>query len=103
MMGDRRDDDALMRGHSDGAVPTAVIFGDSTGRRPAPAVLLHRLSGPLNALLARGLARRAFRDVIELFPTDQEAAEGGMITISMTVEVFCPACTGQLVGTHHRA
>src|SRR6476646_6392997 len=35
--------------------------------RSAPAVMLGRLSGPLNSLLACGVARRAEGDVIELF------------------------------------
>ena len=63
----------------------------ATGRR-APGVLLHRLSGPLNVLLARGVARHAGGDVIELFLDEEEVAEGGMVTISMRVPVRCPAC-----------
>jgi hypothetical protein len=60
----------------------------------APGVLLQRLSGPLNALLACGVAQYAEDDVIELFVGEQEAAQGGMITISMRVPVRCPACAG---------
>jgi molecular chaperone DnaJ len=61
-------------------------------RRDAPGVMLSRQSGPLNALLARGSARRAEGDVIELFLDAEEAAQGGMIAISMRVLVHCPAC-----------
>src|SRR6187200_3047650 len=45
----------------------------SAATRSAPAVMLRRLSGPLNSLLACGVARRAEDDVIELFLNAQEA------------------------------
>lgn len=61
--------------------------------RPAPGVRLSRLSGPLNALLARGVARCAEQGVIELFLDGLDAAAGGMIDIAMRVPVRCPACT----------
>lgn len=61
-------------------------------RRRAPGVMLSRLSGPLNALLTCGVARRAERDVIELFLNAEEAAQGGMVAISMRVKVGCPEC-----------
>lgn len=68
----------------------------ATPRRRAPSVLLSRISGPLNALLTCGVARRAKGDaegdVIELFLNAEEAAQGGMVTISMRVPVRCPAC-----------
>jgi hypothetical protein len=64
-------------------------------RRTAPGVMLQRLSGPLNALLAGGTAR-VDGDVIELFLNGQEAAEGGMVTISMRVPVHCPECAGAM-------
>lgn len=60
--------------------------------RRAPGVMIRRLSGPLNALLARGVAREADDDVIELYLDGTEAAEGGMVTISMRVPVQCPSC-----------
>jgi len=66
--------------------------GASAPRRRAPSVLLQRLSGPLNSLLACGVARRAEEDVIELFVTAEEASQGGMVTISMRVLVRCPRC-----------
>jgi hypothetical protein len=46
----------------------------------------------LKALLTCGVARRAEGDVIELFLNAQEAAQGGMVTISMRVPVRCPEC-----------
>lgn len=57
---------------------------DPIGPR-APGVMIRRLSGSLNALLARGVATWASEDVIDLFLEPQEAAEGGMVTISMRV------------------
>ena len=61
--------------------------------------MLQRLSGPLNALLACGVARRAEDGVIELFLDAQEVAEGGMVTISMRVPVRCPACAADAAGS----
>ena len=64
------------------------------GSERAPGVMLRRLSGPLTALLAGGIARRLDGDVIELLVNEQEASEGGMVYISMRVPVRCPACVG---------
>jgi molecular chaperone DnaJ len=61
-------------------------------RGRAPSVMLGRVSGPLNGLLACGIARRMGNDIIELFLTADEASTGGMITIPMRVPVRCPAC-----------
>jgi hypothetical protein len=66
--------------------------------RRAPGVMLQRLSGPLNALLTCGIARRAAPDVVELFVNEEEASEGGMVTIAMSVPVHCPACAGRAAG-----
>lgn len=70
----------------------ATNAGPDGGRRAAPAVMLRRLSGPLNALLACGVVRRAGADIIELLVNAEEAAEGGMVGISMPVPIHCPAC-----------
>jgi curved DNA-binding protein CbpA len=59
-------------------------------RKRAPGVLLQRLSGPLQGLLARGIAREVDGDVIELFLDASEVEEGGMVTISMRVPVHAP-------------
>lgn len=61
--------------------------------RRAPGVMLTRVSGPLNALLACGVAELAEEGVIELFLNAQEATNGGMVTISMRVPVRCSACS----------
>jgi molecular chaperone DnaJ len=67
----------------------------ATPRRRAPGVLLQRLSGPLAALSACGVARRAEDGVIELLLDAAEIAQGGMATISMTVPVRSTACSGR--------
>ena len=61
-------------------------------RGRTPGVRLSRLSGPLNGLLACGVAQRTGGDIIELFLNADEAATGGMVTIAMRVPVRCPAC-----------
>ncbi len=53
----------------------------------APSVMLDRLRGPLNSLLMRGVAEWVDSSLIDLFLTAEEAAQGGMITISMRVPV----------------
>ncbi len=67
----------------------------SVAPRPTPGAMLSRLSGPLNALVACGAARRAEGDVIELLLGEGEAEHGGMVTISMRVAVRCEACGGR--------
>jgi molecular chaperone DnaJ len=66
----------------------------ATPARRAPATMLSRVSGPLVSLLACGIARHAERHVIELHLEPEEAAEGGIVTISMRV----PVRTGDTVG-----
>jgi len=83
------------------ADPTArAVYDEQPGgrvvapapRRRAPGVMLRRQSGPLDALLAGGVARHAEGGLIELQLNADEAASGGMVTISMRVPVHCPAC-----------
>lgn len=69
-------------------------LGAPVERRRAPGVMLRRLSGPLNALVACGVARRAGEGMIDLFLNAEEVTEGGMVTISMRVPFHCPACRG---------
>jgi DnaJ-class molecular chaperone len=64
----------------------------SAARSAAPGEMLERLSGPLNLLLACGAARYDDDGMITLVVGPGEAARGGMVTISMRVEVWCPAC-----------
>jgi DnaJ-class molecular chaperone len=67
----------------------------ATPRRKAPGVALRRLCGPLNSLIACGVAEQLEDGVVEIFPSAQEAATGGMIMISMRVPVRCPDCAGK--------
>jgi curved DNA-binding protein CbpA len=71
-------------------VPPAKSAPPATPRRRAPGVMLQRLSGSLQALVACGVARRVGSDVIELSINAEEAAQGGMVTISMPVPVRRP-------------
>lgn len=61
--------------------------------RRAPGVLLRRLSSPIDVLLASGIAERVGDGVIVLRLRPDEAAEGGMVTIAMRVDIRCPSCT----------
>jgi hypothetical protein len=71
---------------------------EESGAARAPGVMLSRLTGSLNGLLARGVARYGADDAIELLLDRDEAATGGMVTISMRVPVRCPACAGRGAG-----
>jgi DnaJ-class molecular chaperone len=63
-------------------------------RPPAPATMLSRLSGHLSMLLARGAADLDDEPgFITLLPTPREAAQGGMIMVSLRIDIRCPACT----------
>jgi molecular chaperone DnaJ len=64
-------------------------------RRQAPAVMLSRLSGPIGSLFACGVARRDEPGFITLVLSEDEAAQGGMATISMRVDVWCTDCAGK--------
>jgi len=79
-------------------------FNSSTGDAPTPCVALQRLCGPLNSLVACGVAQRISDEIIEIFPNAQEATSGGMVTISMRVPIRCPACAGDpLASCNHCA
>jgi hypothetical protein len=62
-------------------------YEPATSRRRAPAIMISRVCGPLNSLLACGTVQRVDRDLIELFLNAKEAAQGGMVAISMWVQV----------------
>lgn len=63
--------------------------GGARGRRP-----LERLSGSLDDLVARALARRHPDGAIELLLTAAEARDGGMAAFDTRVRVSCPTCGG---------
>jgi molecular chaperone DnaJ len=58
----------------------------------APAVMLSRLTGSLDSLVARGMARQLAAGLIDLYIDEAEAAQGGMAMVSMYVDVRCPSC-----------
>jgi hypothetical protein len=55
--------------------------------RRAPGILITRMSKALNILLAKGDAQIISPELIDLYFTAAEIAEGGMVTISMHVDV----------------
>jgi DnaJ-class molecular chaperone len=94
---------AYDRRRNGAARPSGARTGDAAGappatsRRRAPGVMLSRISGSLSVLLSCGVARHAENDIIELFLSAREAAQGGMVTIPMRVPVRCPACGARAV------
>jgi DnaJ-class molecular chaperone len=75
--------------------------GDGAGKRqPSSTVvegvddLIARLAGSLEALIARGAARRADDGIIELLLTSDEVARGGTAALGVWVQVPCPTCGG---------
>jgi hypothetical protein len=63
------------------------VTRDLPAQRATPHAVLRRLWGPLNALMACGVARRVADDLIELQVLPEEAAAGGIVSISMRVPV----------------
>jgi hypothetical protein len=57
-------------------------------------MLLSRLTGPLEALVARGVAYRERGNLIALNLRPDEAAQGGTAVISMPVDTRCTDCPG---------
>jgi molecular chaperone DnaJ len=74
--------------------------GGRIGWRKPQAPPLPRLSGPIDVLVARGVARRAPDGVLELLLTRAEADQGGRVAIETPVAITCPTCGG--VAAHHR-
>lgn len=58
------------------------------------ADLLGRLAGPLEALIARGAARRFDESLVEILLNGAEVASGGTVAIGLPVRVSCPTCGG---------
>jgi hypothetical protein len=56
--------------------------------------LLSRVSGPLETLVAAGVAAVDAEGVVELRLTAAEAASGGTAVITMSLRVPCPTCGG---------
>ena len=76
--------------------PAATSSAPARAARAAPpAVMLSRLCGSINKLLARGAADFDEPGFVTLLISPREAAQGGMISLSMRVDVWCPACAGK--------
>ena len=65
--------------------------------------MLGRLCTHLSTLIACGAAEIEDDGVITLVLRDDEAAQGGMATIPMNVEVWCPQCCAQGRATTQRS
>lgn len=61
--------------------------------------MLSRLTGHLSRLLARGAADLDEPGYITLLLTPTEAAQGGMATVSLQVDLRCPACANSAPST----
>jgi DnaJ-class molecular chaperone len=71
----------------------ATATTTSQPRRPAPpAVMLSRLCGGLSAVIGRGAAHLDEPGFVTLMLRESEAAQGGMVSIAMRVEVRCADC-----------
>ena len=79
---------------ADRATGTSSATASRVASRAAPAVMLSRLCTHLNTLLATGAAWVDEDDpgLITLVLGASEAAQGGMVTIPMWVDVACPGC-----------
>jgi DnaJ-class molecular chaperone len=78
------------------AAATSATPRDSAPPRPVtPGVMLTRLSGPINSLLACGVVHFDEPGFVTLMLHQHEAAQGGMASISMRVDLRCPTCAAQ--------
>lgn len=69
----------------------------TNGRRYRPVRrddLVARLSGPLDVLVGRSVARRTGDGAVELLLNPVEAAAGGTAALEVPVEITCPTCAG---------
>jgi molecular chaperone DnaJ/curved DNA-binding protein len=74
------------------AAPSPAPPPAAPARPTAPAVMLSRLCRPIASLLATGAARYDEPGFVTLVFRRAEAAQGGMISIPMPVQLWCPEC-----------
>jgi DnaJ-class molecular chaperone len=80
--------------HGDHYGPGGRVSWRMHKRSAPPTNLLQRLSGPLEALIAADIARRAPDGLVDLLITREEATFGGTAMIEAAVEICCPTCGG---------
>jgi molecular chaperone DnaJ len=90
--------DQLLRAAERG-LATAARRARSRADADAPSEIIVRLSGALEQLVARGIARRV-DGTVELFLTADEAARGGVVALDAVVPVACPTCSGLAARGH---
>ena len=76
-----------------GAWNVQSVGWSASFRRPIPN-LVARLSGPLEGLVAAGVASLGADGVLELRLTRAEAARGGTAVVEMALAILCPTCGG---------
>jgi DnaJ-class molecular chaperone len=80
-------------GPKSAATPAPAATETVRPARPsAPAVMLSRLTGHLSKLLARCAVHLDEPGYVTLLLSPGEAAQGGMATVSMQVDLWCPDC-----------
>jgi molecular chaperone DnaJ len=92
---DRRRRAADPAGASARRTPPAKSPPPPPERPPTPSVMLSRICGPLTTLIACGAARIDEPGFITLLLREDEAAQGGMATVSLPVDLWCPDCAAQ--------
>ena len=89
------------RGHTSRRTTTMTTAAQTqppaskTSRAEAPGVMLSRLTGSLVSLLARGAAHLDEPGYVTLVLNQSEANQGGMVQVSLRVEVWCPECAAR--------
>jgi DnaJ-class molecular chaperone len=78
-----------------GSSTTAARAPQKPARPAPPAVMLKRVCGAVNLLQARGALELDEPGLVTLVLSEREAAQGGMISLSMWVDLWCPACAAK--------
>ncbi len=91
-------------GQADGEIMEGEAYGPggkiswrrrgAVGDRQRVDNLVDRLCGPLDTLIARGVALRCGDGVVELMLDTTEATTGGTAAIDTVAQVACPTCFG---------
>lgn len=89
-------DTGLRQSQARGAHHASQSTTRPSASRPAggAVAVIARLSGSLETLLGRGVARARPNGVIELLMTPEEARRGGTVAIQLPLDVPCPTCGG---------
>jgi DnaJ-class molecular chaperone len=92
---DRRRGGSARGATASSAAATATRAAQKPARAAPPGVMLSRLCGALNLLQARGAVEVEEAGVVTLVLSEREAAQGGMISLSMWVDWWCAVCAAK--------